>query len=262
MHSKYTSRLTPNGSDPRSTTPLTRGQEPSQLRKSNKAAIKHWPSSEQPREKLMAQGSQYLSDAEIVAIFLGTGVAGTSAIDLARQMISSAGGLRPLLNLSFERISKFKGIGQAKYVQLQAGLELGRRYLMEQLHKGDAMTSPQISRDYLSMRLRDSPYEAFYALFLDSKHRVMHEQELFRGTIDNASVPVREVVKEALKHNAAAMIVAHNHPSGVAEPSAADKSLTNSLYMALKLVGVKLLDHLVVGDAEVVSLAEMGALHD
>ena len=131
---------------------------------------------------------------------------------------------------------------------------------MEQMEKGDAISSPQVSRDYLTLQLRDKEYESFFVMFLDSKHRVIHHQELFRGTIDNASVPVREVVKEALKHNAAALIVAHNHPSGVAEPSVADKALTETLFLALGMVGVKLLDHFVVGENEVVSFAELGAL--
>ena len=223
-------------------------------------SIKEWPHSEQPREKLLSKGPQSLSDAELLAIFIRTGLPGKSALEMAREALAQAGGLRAVVNLSLPELAGFKGIGPAKYVQFQAGLELGRRYLMEKLQKGDAISSPQVSRDYLTLCLRDKPYESFFAMFLDSKNRVIHHQELFRGTIDSASVPVREVVKEALKHNAAAMIVAHNHPSGVAEPSPADKSLTEALYLALGMVGVKLLDHFVVGDAEVVSFAEMGAL--
>jgi len=222
--------------------------------------IRDWPQTERPREKLLSNGPESLGDAELLAIFIRTGIPGKSAIEMAREALLESGGLRALLNLSPNELCKFKGIGTAKYVQFQAGLELGRRYLMEKMQKGDAITSPQISRDYLTLQLRDKPYESFFAMFLDSKHRVLHHQELFRGTIDNATVPVREVVKEALKHNAAAMIVAHNHPSGVAEPSAADKSLTETLYLALGMVGIKLLDHFVVGDSEVVSFAEMGAL--
>ncbi len=222
--------------------------------------IKDWPQTEQPREKLLHQGPESLGDAELLAIFLRTGIPGKSAVEMARDVLLEAGSLRRLLNMNSSELCKFKGIGTAKYVQFQAGLELGRRYLMEQMIKGDAITSPQISRDYLTLQLRDKPYEVFFAMFLDSKHRVIHHQELFRGTIDNANVPVREVVKEALKHNAAAMIVAHNHPSGVAEPSQADKALTETLSLALEMVGVHLLDHFVVGDAEVVSFAELGAL--
>ena len=223
-------------------------------------SIKEWPQSERPREKLLNKGPETLSDAELLAIFIRTGLPGKSAIELARDILLESGGLRALLNLPQNQLCLNKGIGVAKYVQFQAGLELGRRYLMEKLDHGDVINSPQASRDYLTMCLRDKPYESFYALYLDTKHRVIYHHELFRGTIDNASVPVREVVKEALKHNAAAMIVAHNHPSGVAEPSAADKSLTETLFLALGMVGIKLLDHFVVGDGEVVSFAEMGAL--
>lgn len=221
-------------------------------------SIRNWPKSERPREKLLKQGPQALGDSELLAIFIRSGVPGKNAIDMSRELIAKAGGLRSLLNLSPNELYQFNGIGPAKYVQLQASLELGRRYLKEQLTKGDVINSPQVSRDYLSMCLRDKPYESFFALFLDSKHQIIHQQELFRGTIDNASVPIREVVKEALGHNAAAMIVAHNHPSGVAEPSVADKTLTENLYLALGMVGIKLLDHFVVGDAEVISLAELG----
>ena len=222
--------------------------------------IKDWPEAERPREKLLNSGPSSLSDAELLAIFIRTGVPGKTALDLARDALLDAGGLRALLNLSANQLCESKGIGTAKYVQFQAGLELGRRYLMERMEKGDAISSPQVSRDYLTLQLRDKQYESFFAMFLDSKHRVIHHQELFRGTIDSASVPIREVVKEALRHNAAAMVVAHNHPSGVAEPSAADRSLTDALYQALDLVGVKLLDHFVVGDSDVVSFAEIGAL--
>lgn len=223
-------------------------------------SIRKWPQSERPRAKLINNGPNSLSDAELLAIFMRTGVAGKSAIELAREVLTSAGGLRALLNMSVKEICQYKGIGEVKYIQLQAGLELGRRYLFEKLDRGDFISSPQASRDYLIMCLRDKPYESFYVLYLDSKHRIICHHELFRGTIDSASVPVREVVKEALKHNAAALIVAHNHPSGVAEPSMADQTLTETLFQALDLVGVKLLDHFVVGDEEVVSFAEMGLL--
>ncbi len=222
--------------------------------------IRDWPQTERPREKLLHQGPESLGDAELLAIFLRTGIPGKSAIDMARDALLEAGSLRRLLNMSVADLCKFKGIGTAKYVQFQAGLELGRRYLMEQMEKGDAITSPQIPRDFLTLKLRDKPYEVFFGMFLDSKHRVIHQEELFRGTIDTASVPVREVVKEALKHNAAALIVAHNHPSGVAEPSGADHALTESLKFALDMVGVKLLDHFIVGDGQVISFAELGVL--
>lgn len=222
--------------------------------------IKDWPQSDRPREKLLNQGPASLGDAELLAIFLRTGIPGKSAIEMARDVLLEAGSLRQLLNMSAVELCRFKGIGTAKYVQFQAGLELGRRYLMEKIEKGDAITSPQISKEYLTLQLRDKEYESFFVMYLDTKNRVIHHEELFRGTIDNATVPVREVVKEALKHNAAALIVAHNHPSGVAEPSNADHALTETLNLALGMVGIKLLDHFVIGDSDVVSFAEIGAL--
>ena len=222
--------------------------------------ITEWPKPERPREKLLELGSSSLADAELLAIFIRTGIPGKTALDMARESLSTAGSLRALLNQSENEFCQTKGLGVAKYVQFQAALELGRRYLKERLSKGSVINNPQASRDYLTMTLRDKPYEVFYVIFLDSKHRVIHCQELFRGTIDNASVPVREVVKEALKYNAAAMVVAHNHPSGVAEPSSADEALTNALYAALGMVGIRLLDHFIVGEFDVVSFAEMGKL--
>ena len=222
--------------------------------------IKEWPEMERPREKLLEMGAQALADAELLAIFIRTGMPGKTALDMARECLVEAGSLRALLNQTESEFCQTRGFGVAKYVQFQAALELGRRYLKEQLSKGSVINNPQASRDYLTMALRDKPYEVFYAIYLDSKHRVIHCEELFRGTIDNASVPVREVVKEALKHNAAAMVVAHNHPSGVAEPSPSDRSLTAALYAALNMVGIKLLDHFVVGESEVISFAELGQL--
>ena len=226
----------------------------------NFVSIKNWPKAERPRERLLKHGAKSLSDAEILAIFLRTGMVGKSAVDLAREILATTGGLRPLLNMGCVEFCEFRGVGKAKYVQFQAALELGRRYLHEVVAEQDAISSPQMSREYLRMKLRDKPYEAFFVMFLNSKHHLIHAQELFRGTIDSASVPIREVVKEALKHNAAAMIVAHNHPSGVAEPSHADCVLTENLAQALSLVGTRLLDHFVVGESEVVSLAELGLL--
>jgi len=174
--------------------------------------IREWPQAERPREKLLELGASSLADAELLAIFIRTGVPGKTALDMARDSLADAGSLRALLNQPVNEFCQTRGFGEAKYVQFQAALELGRRYLKERLSKGSVINSPQASRDYLAMTLRDKPYEVFYVIFLDSKHRVIHCQELFRGTIDNASVPVREVVKEALKYNAAAMVVAHNHP--------------------------------------------------
>ena len=221
-------------------------------------AIKDWPFAERPREKLLHQGAIYLSDAELLAIFIRNGTQDKTAIDIARQMLNDHGDLRKLLNLSIIEFCQYAGVGKVKYAQLQAALEIGRRYLKRKLEKGCVLDSPKTSREYLQLRLRDKPYEVFYAMFLDNKNQILASKELFRGTIDGASVPIREVVKEALYHNAAAMIVAHNHPSGIAEPSLADKNMTIQLKQALDMVGVKLLDHFVIGDGEAVSLAERG----
>jgi len=223
--------------------------------------IKDWPKTERPREKLLRSGASPLADAELLAIFIRTGMPGKTALDIAREILLQAGSLRRVLNMSKSDFCRIHGLGEAKYVQFQAALELGRRYLKERIEKGSVIEDPKASKDYLTMTLRDKTYEAFYVIFLDSKHRVIHTQELFRGTIDYASVPVREVVKEALKHNASSMVVAHNHPSGVAEPSAADLALTRSLYAALNMVGVRLLDHFIIGELDVISFAEIGKIN-
>lgn len=223
-------------------------------------AISDWPEGERPREKLLAKGAAALSDAELVAIFLRTGVRGKSAIDLARELIAVFEGLRGLLDADPKRFCGAHGTGLAKYVQLQAGLELGRRYLEATLNRSDVLTSPRATANYLKARLKGYQREVFACLFLDNRHRVISFEELFFGTIDAASVAPREVVRAALRHNAAAVILAHNHPSGVAEPSRADELLTRRLKEALSLIDVRVLDHIVVGDAETVSLAERGLI--
>jgi DNA repair protein RadC len=221
--------------------------------------ITDWPADERPREKLLKRGATALSDAELLAIFLRTGVAGRTAVDLARDLLSRFGGLRPLLQADLTAFCAARGLGQAKYTQLQAVLEMGRRHLSETLARGDALGSPDDTRRFLSARLRDYPFEVFACLFLDNRHRVIAFEELFRGTIDGASVHPREVVRRALAHNAAAVILAHNHPSGVAEPSRSDEAITRRLREALSLVDIRVLDHVVVGD-ELVSFAERGLL--
>ncbi len=221
--------------------------------------ISDWPAAERPREKLLARGPGALSDAELVAILLRTGVAGRTAVDLARDLIATYGGLRPLLEAGAEDFRRHAG-GIARYAQLQAGLELARRYLEATLRRGDVIASPADTRRYLSARLRGHQREVFGCLFLDNRHRVLGFEELFYGTIDSAAVHPREIVKRALACNAAALILAHNHPSGVAEPSRADAALTARVRDALALVDVRVLDHFVVGDGEVVSLAERGLL--
>lgn len=223
-------------------------------------SIADWPEAERPREKLLNLGPKALSDAELLAIFLRTGCAGKSAVDLARELLQEYGGLRPLLESSQADFCKGLGLGAAKYAQLQAVLEMARRHLSASMKEGDMLTSPDLVRRYLSAQLRHQPHEIFAALFLDNQNRLIAYDELFFGTIDGASVYPREVVKKAMARNAAAVIFAHNHPSGVAEPSQADKHITDRLQSALDLVGVRVIDHMVVGDKEVVSFAERGLL--
>lgn len=223
-------------------------------------SIKDWPAQERPREKLLEQGAQALTDAELLAIFLRTGVAGKSAVDLARQLLGEFGSLRALLEADLTAFSTHLGLGPAKYSQLQAVLEMGRRHLAEGLKRDSALESPQQVRDYLKARLRHEPHEIFGCLFLDTRHRVLAFEALFHGTIDGASVYPRQVVKRALAHNAAAVILTHNHPSGIAEPSQADRLLTTRLKDALALVDVRVLDHFIVGDGEPLSMAEYGWL--
>jgi DNA repair protein RadC len=226
----------------------------------NPMPITDWPEQERPREKLLARGAQALSDAELLAIFLRTGVRGKTAVDLARELLVEFGSLRALMEADRDRFCSSTGLGEAKYAQLQATLEIARRHLMETLRRGDALTNPKATRTYLAAQLRGYTYEVFGALFLDNRHRVIAFEELFRGTIDGTSVHPREVVKRALAHNAAAVIFAHNHPSGVAEPSQADEMLTRRLKDALGLIDMRVLDHIVIGDGDAVSLAERGLL--
>ncbi len=221
-------------------------------------SIKDWPADDRPREKLLTRGAQALSDAELLAIFLRTGVRGRSAVDLARELLERFGGLRPLLTASREAFCAAPGLGDAKFAQLQAVLEMGRRHAGERLQRGSVIDSPDKGADYLAARLRDYPYEVFAVLFLDNRHRMIACEELFRGTIDGASVHPREVVRRALAHNAAAVILSHNHPSGVAEPSQADRQITERLREALGLIDVRVLDHIVIGDGEHCSLAQRG----
>lgn len=223
-------------------------------------AIKDWPADDRPREKLLLSGAKALSDAELLAIFLRTGVKGFSAVDLARNLIHEFGSLRQLLEADQQQFCEGHGLGQAKYVQLQAVLEMGRRHLESSLKHGDAFTDADNTMRYIKQRLRAYPHEVFACLYLDNQHRFLSFDELFRGTIDGASVYPREVVKAALKHNAAAIILAHNHPSGVAEPSQADIHITKRIKSALDLVDIRVLDHIIVGDAEVTSLAQRGCI--
>ncbi|MCW8933110.1 MAG: DNA repair protein RadC [Gammaproteobacteria bacterium] len=222
-------------------------------------SITDWPLAERPREKLLANGSQSLTDAELLAIFLRTGIRGKTAVDLSNDLLEGFSGLRQLLKADQQSFCQHHGLGTAKYAQLQAVLEMARRYLNEGLKRGDSLTSPQETRQFLSSKLRDYTHEVFAVLFLDQRHRVIRFDEMFRGTIDGASVYPREVVKKALEYNAAAVIFAHNHPSGVAEPSQSDERITQRLKEALGLVDIRVLDHFVVGD-DVISFAERGLL--
>ncbi|WP_028080378.1 RadC family protein [Solimonas soli] len=223
-------------------------------------AIRDWPAEQRPREKLLAGGAASLSDAELLAIFLRTGVAGKSAVELAHELIAAFGGLRALLRADLASFSAGKGLGAAKYAQLQAVLELARRHLAEELQHGEALTDPAAAGRFLRARLCDLDHEVFAALFLDAQHRVLAFEVLARGTIDGAAVYPREVVKAALRHRAAALIFAHNHPSGAVEPSAADRALTERLRQALATVDVRVLDHLVIGEGTPASFAARGWL--
>jgi len=222
--------------------------------------IRDWPVTERPREKLLRHGPGMLSDAELLAIVLRSGRPGRTAVDLARELLGSFGGLRALLEAEQAAFCAHAGLGTASYAQLQAVLEMARRHLQEQLSRDDTLDCPATTRHFLASRLRHLPHEVFACLFLDNRHRVIAFEELFRGTIDGASVHPREVVRRVLAHNAAAVILSHNHPSGVTEPSRADIQLTRRLVDALALVDVRVLDHIIIGEGPGVSLAERGLI--
>ncbi|MFO1507164.1 MAG: DNA repair protein RadC [Lysobacterales bacterium] len=217
--------------------------------------IRDWPDDERPREKLLSRGGGALSDAELLAVFLGSGRRGQSAVDVARGLLTATGGLRPLLDAP-----RADGVGTVAWCRLQAALELGRRYLDAELRRSEALTDPAASARFLKARLAGYPYEVFACLFLDNRHRMLAFEELFRGTLDGASVYPREVVRRCIAHNAAAVIFAHNHPSGVAEPSAADRAITQRLRAALDVIEVRVLDHFVVGADAPTSFAARGWL--
>lgn len=223
-------------------------------------AITDWPEDERPREKLLEKGAHSLSDAELLAIFLRTGVPGKSAVDLARELRGRYDSMAALFAAPLESFCAVSGIGPAKYAQLQAVWELARRALMEEACSRDVLGSPQAVKDYLRLTLGGYPHEVFVLLFLDAQNRILGWEELFRGTLTQTSVYPREVVKRALAHNAAAVILAHNHPSGVAEASRADEMLTAQLQQALALVDVRVLDHFVVTASRILSFAESGKM--
>jgi DNA repair protein RadC len=219
-------------------------------------SIADWPVSERPREKLLHGGPSALSDAELLAVFLRAGVAGKSALDLARDLIGDFGSLTRLLAATADQLRRFKGMGSAKFAQLQAAQELTRRALAEELKLRPSLTSIDTVRDYLRLTLARRPYEVFFCLFLDARNRLLAAEELFRGSVTQTSVHPREVARQALLHNAAAVIVAHNHPSGHEQPSAADIEMTRVLVSALGLIEVQVLDHIIVAGNTTFSLAE------
>ena len=222
--------------------------------------IRDWPVTERPREKLLQRGAETLTEAELLAVVLRHGHRGTNALELARSLLVEFGSLRGLLTAGQEAVCRHRGIGPTRWAQIQAALELVRRHHLERLRQGPLLASPRAAREFLVARLRDRDHEVFCCLFLDNRHRVICFDEVFRGTIDGASVHPRDVVKLALARNAAAVILAHNHPSGVAEPSQADELITGRLREALALVDIRVLDHIVVGDGACVSFAERGLL--
>jgi len=226
----------------------------------NPMRICDWPAAERPRERLLSEGARALSDAELLAIFLRTGVRGRNAVEVARALLARFGGLSGLLGLGREDACAASGLGAVRFCQLQTAVEMVRRAIKQDIARRDALGSPTAVKDYLRLKLRHLPHEVFVAIYLDSQNRVIADEELFRGTLTQTSVYPREVVKDALRHNAAGVILAHNHPSGVAEPSHADEALTRALKQALSLVDVKVLDHFIVAGGVATSFAERGLL--
>jgi len=223
-------------------------------------SIKNWPALERPREKLLSSGAKHLSDAELLAIFLRTGIKGKTAVDLARDLLQQFGNLRQLLTATEEQFCSAPGLGQAKYALLQATLEIAKRHQWQKLNRDIPLSSPQSTKNFLKSQLRDYSYEVFACLFLDSQHRVICFEEIFRGTIDAANVYPREIVQQALLHKSAAVILSHNHPSGRAQSSSADRQITHKLIDALQLVDIRVLDHIIVGDQNCYSFAENGLI--
>jgi DNA repair protein RadC len=223
-------------------------------------SIVSMPASERPRERLVAQGATALSDAELLALFLGSGVRGRSALDLARELLARFGRVSRVLCAAPAELGEVAGIGAARYAQIAAVMELARRSLAEEMKARDSLRSPAAVRGYLRLQMQELAHECFYVVFLDAQNRVIAASELFRGTLTQTSVYPREVVKHVLMHNAAAVILAHNHPSGVAEPSMQDQALTRTLAEALSLIDVKVLDHFIVAPGACLSFAERGLI--
>lgn len=226
----------------------------------NHHSIKEWPQLMRPREKLLRLGAQTLSDSELLAIFLRTGMKGCSAVELANRLLVSFGGLNPLLSANESEFCEHAGLGPAKYAQLCAVLEMSKRFYQHELTKSISLTSSNAAADYLIQLLRNLPYEAFMVIYLDSQHQLISCEELFRGTINSANVYPREIVREVIKHNAAAVILSHNHPSGIAQPSDADRRITTRIVDALLLIDVVVLDHFIIGKNDPYSFADHGLL--
>ena len=222
--------------------------------------LKDLPEDARPREKLLARGPGALSDAELLALLLRTGLPGKNALQMGQELLDRFGGVAGLLHTGADNLKSIKGLGPAKRAEIVAVLELARRALTAQLQQQTLFESPEAVRDYLQLQLGSRPYEIFAVLFLDSQHRLIVLEELFRGTLTQTSVYPREVVVRALALNAASVVLAHNHPSGTAQPSRADEALTQTLKAALGLVDVRVLDHFVVTSTEAVSMAERGLL--
>jgi len=222
--------------------------------------IKNWPTNESPRERLLIAGAQALSDTELLAIFLRTGCQGHSVIEVSQQLLNQFGSLKGIMSASKDELCKVKGLGVATYTQLQAILELAQRHISSKLEDQDVISCPSDTIHFLQLRLSSYEHEVFSCIFLDNRNRIIHYEELFRGTINGASVHPREVVKSCLKYNAAAVIFAHNHPSGIAEPSQADIDITRQLKNALALIDTRVLDHLIIGQGVSCSLAERGEM--
>lgn len=220
--------------------------------------IRDWPEGERPREKLLAHGAGSLSDAELLAIFLGSGTAGRDAVASARDLLAGNGGLRTLLDREPKAMTRLHGIGPARACALAAALELGHRHLAAQLERGEMLGDPAAAGRYFAQRLRGLAHEVFAVLFLDTRHRALGFEELFRGGIDGAEVHPRTLVERALARGAAAVIIGHNHPSGNPEPSAADRAVTARIKQALGLVDIRLLDHFIIGDGPPLSMAARG----
>jgi DNA repair protein RadC len=222
--------------------------------------LKDWPDGEKPREKLLHFGAKSLSDAELLAIFLRTGVKGCHVVDLARNLLKSFGSISQIYQAGLDDFCQHHGLGVAKYVQLQACLEMSTRYLAEQMQMGQALTSSLSTQNFLKAELRHETREVFAVLFLNTQHQVIKFERLFHGTINAAAVYPRIVVETALKYHAGAVILAHNHPSGIAEPSLADNQITSRLEQALALIDIKVLDHIIVAGCQCYSYAEHGRI--